>query len=174
MRKEEWRMIPGYEGLYMVSSIGRVKNCRTGKIMKPFEYKGYLQISLTKNGIRKTYRVHRLVAMAFIPNPNNLPEVNHKDEDGSNNCVDNLEWCTRKYNNNYGTRVTRAAKKKSIKVAQYTPDFPCELIKVWSSATEASRELRKQGVKVYDSNINRCCNGQRKTAGGFGWGWWEE
>lgn len=175
MRKEEWRMIPGYEGLYMVSNLGRVFGLKSKCILKEeIDIWGYYRVTLWKNNKYKHFKIARLVAMAFIPNPNNLPCVNHKDENKANNCVDNLEWCTQEYNNNYGTRVTRAAKKKSIKVAQYTSDFPCELIKVWNSATEASRELRKQGVKVYDSNINRCCNGQRKTAGGFGWGYWEE
>lgn len=172
-------MIPGYEGLYMVSNLGRVKSLNynhTGKerllILRTAD-NGYLKVDLHKNGIQKRFSVHRLVAMAFIPNPDNLPCVNHKDEDKTNNCVENLEWCTRKYNANYGTAKQRWGEKLSKKVAQYAPDFPCELIKVWNSETEAARELRKQGVKINKCNISDVLNGRQKTAGGFGWGYWE-
>lgn len=114
---EEWRSIEGYEGLYEVSSYGRVrsldryeinnlgyKRLLKGKILSPgIKKDGYFIVSL-KN---KNFRVHRLVAQAFIPNPEGLPQVNHKDEDKSNNNVDNLEWCDSKYNNNYGTARIR-------------------------------------------------------------------
>ena len=117
MIEEIWRPIEGYEGLYEVSSYGRVRsldrydnrNCfRKGKVLSLLkgEY-GYIQVSLYYN--RKMYKkyVHRLVAEAFLPNPDNLPEVNHKDEDKTNNNVDNLEWCGRKYNLSYGSRQER-------------------------------------------------------------------
>ena len=105
---EEWRAVPGYEGLYMVSNIGNVKSLIKNKIIKYFiNKKGYRLVSLSKNGIIKKFSVHRLVAQAFIPNPDNLPQVNHKDEDKTNNNVDNLEWCDAKYNNNYGTANIR-------------------------------------------------------------------
>ena len=103
---EEWRDIQGYEGLYMVSNLGRVKSLnyhRTGKerIMKPSDNgHGYLFVVLCKDGKDKNCRINRLVAQAFLPNPDNLPEVNHKDENKYNNCVENLEWCDRSYNVN--------------------------------------------------------------------------
>ena len=118
MIEEIWRPIEGYEGLYEVSNTGRVrsvdryvKTCYgsyrlyKGKVLSPGKDKnGYLKVVLNCNGKCKTINVHRLTAQAFIPNPDNLPMVNHKDEDKSNNNVDNLEWCTAKYNNTYGTR----------------------------------------------------------------------
>lgn len=118
---EEWRDIIGYEGLYQVSSQGRVRSVdryinykntgvslRKGRILKPKTDKdGYLIVNLSSNGKIKTHKVHRLVAQAFIPNPHNYPCVNHKDENPKNNCVDNLEWCTVAYNNNYGTKLER-------------------------------------------------------------------
>ena len=105
---EEWRAVPGYEGLYEVSNKGNVKSLIKNKIIKCFINRcGYRLVGLSKNGIRKKITIHRLVAQVFIPNPDNLPEVNHLDEDKSNNSVDNLEWCDRKYNNNYGTANIR-------------------------------------------------------------------
>lgn len=105
---EEWKDITGYEGLYQVSNLGRVR--RSGKILKGgYNNKGYHTINLCKNGISKSFFVHRLVAIAFIPNPNNFPIVNHKDENPKNNCVDNLEWCTKSYNATYGTAKERKA-----------------------------------------------------------------
>lgn len=116
MVEEIWVDIKGYEGLYQVSNLGRVKSLeridslghkRKEKIFKPQKNKGYLRVSLWKDGKGKKYSIHRLVAIAFIPNPDNLPEVNHKDENKFNNNVDNLEWCTVAYNNTYGTRIQR-------------------------------------------------------------------
>lgn len=114
---EEWRPIEGYEGLYEVSNTGQVRsldryderNCfREGRILKLYTRKGgYLFVQLHLNGKGKNYLVHRLVAIAFIPNPDNLPEVNHLDEDKTNNRVENLEFCDRKYNINYGTRTDK-------------------------------------------------------------------
>ena len=110
---EEWRAVPGYEGLYEVSNKGNVRNVRRNNIIKGFiNTKGYIQVSLCKNGIRKNFTVHRLVALTFIPNPDNLPEINHINEDKTNNRVDNLEWCTAKYNNNYGSRKDKVRDTK--------------------------------------------------------------
>lgn len=114
---EEWRDIKGYEGLYQVSNIGKVKSlARTvmrsnGRLMTIRERilklrpdkGGYVRVCLSKDAVETDYFVHRLVAIAFIDNPHNLPEVNHKDENKKNNSVDNLEWCTSLYNNNYGS-----------------------------------------------------------------------
>ena len=117
---EEWRDIEGYEGLYQISSLGRVKSfprpTTPGGILKTIKRKdGYCSIKLSKNGKVKKVLVHRLVAKAFIPNTNNLPIINHKDENPLNNNVDNLEWCDNKYNGNYGTvkeRIGQASRKR--------------------------------------------------------------
>ena len=123
--KEIWKSIQGYEGLYEVSNFGNVRSLdrvirskhnekkqKKGRILTPFyeEKKGYYQVSLSKDGKQKKQRIHRLVAVAFLENPFNYTDVNHKDEDKTNNNVDNLEWCTRKYNNNYGTKPERIRK----------------------------------------------------------------
>ena len=116
--KEVWKDIQDYEGFYQVSNLGRIKSLgnsktRKEKILKPIYHKQYYQITLSKNNIRIQYRVHRLVAEAFIPNPDNLPQVNHKDENKLNNYVDNLEWCDALYNNNYKDKGKRISKTKT-------------------------------------------------------------
>lgn len=118
---EVWKDIEGYEGLYQVSNLGNVRSLNYGctgeiKLLKQSTDCGYKRINLYKNGKRERYLVHRLVAMTFIPNLDNLPMVNHKDEDKSNNNVNNLEWCTREYNMNYGTikeRLSESSKGKT-------------------------------------------------------------
>ena len=111
---EIWKNIEGYEGKYQVSNLGRVKSMiGQEKVLHPKKHRnGHLQIGLHKDKKRKTMYIHRLVAQAFITNPDNLPCVNHKDENPNNNNVDNLEWCTQKYNCNYGTRVDRIMETK--------------------------------------------------------------
>ena len=126
MNFEEWKDIPGYEGLYQVSNTGKIKGLPRVTVQNQILQErilipgvinnGYLQITLHKNGEHKNFLVHRLVANAFIPNPKNLPEVNHKDEDKTNCNSDNLEWCTRKYNINYGTHNQRSAESRRKKV----------------------------------------------------------
>ena len=110
---EIWKDKKNYEGHYQVSNFGRVKSIKFGKekILKQSIRHGYYCVVLSKNGILKNYFVHRLVAEAFIDNPDNLPQVNHKDECKTNNIVSNLEWCDRKYNINYGTRTEKCSKK---------------------------------------------------------------
>ena len=126
---------------------------------------------LCKNGKPKTFQIHRLVAQAFIPNPQNLPCVNHKDEDKTNNTVDNLEWCTHEYNDNYGTHNERVAKKltgvynskaKSKTVLQLRKDG--SLVRIWPSVAEIRRQL---GYLV--GNIATCCRGERHSAYGYKW-----
>lgn len=108
---EIWKPVVGYEGLYKVSNLGKVKACPKNGLsereLKPVIVGLYPSVKLVKDGVYKNKYVHRLVADAFIPNPDNLPEVNHKDEDKMNCSADNLEWCTRRYNVSYGTGQTR-------------------------------------------------------------------
>ena len=160
MIKEYWKPVVGYEGLYMVSNFGRVKSFRFGKerIMKLVPNRcGYLCVNLYKNNIKKSYKVHRLVAEAFLPNPYNLTEVNHRDENKLNNNVDNLEWCTNEYNINYGTRTERYSKP----VLQYTLDG--EFVGEWPSARECGRNGFNQG------SVSACCRGELKTHKGYIW-----
>lgn len=128
---ETFLSVPGYEGLYEVSNLGNVKSLRSGRLMKrSLSHFGYEMTTLSKDGKQKTYLIHRLVALAFIPNPDNLEEINHKDEVKTNNSVENLEWCTRKYNLNYGTYRERMSaiktgkpnpRKNKIQVEEYDP-----------------------------------------------------
>lgn len=144
--EEEWRDIKGYEN-YMVSSLGRVKSLnykRTGKerILKPHKVANqYIQYSLFKDREVKCYLVHRLVASTFLPNPNDYPQINHIDCDKTNNCVENLEWCTAKYNINYGTRNEKCAisqpKRKAIKCL----DLKTNEETFFSSISETAKQL---------------------------------
>lgn len=164
MKKEYWKPVVGYEGLYEVSNWGRVKSIKFGRerILKPgTNNRGYLFVNLCKNGKKKNFRVHRLVAEAFIPNPYNLPEVNHKDENKLNNNAENLEWCDRKFNINYGTGIERRSKTQSKPVLQY--DLEGNLIREWKSVTEC-------GMNGYNyGNVAACCRGILKTHKGFIW-----
>ena len=119
---EEWKNVIGYEGLYEVSNIGNVRNVKRNTLLRLSKNQGYIQVWLYKNGIRAGLKVHRLVAEAFLPNPDNLPQVNHKDEDKTNNRVENLEWCTAKYNTNYGHRTENAINTR-VKNGYADPDF---------------------------------------------------
>ena len=166
MTEEEiWCPIKGFEGLYEVSDQGMVRSLKSGKerILKPQRNTcGYLRVNLYKNGEMKNYRIHRLVAQTFIPDPNNLPEVNHKDEDKTNNKVSNLEFCDKKYNINYGTRNHLVSMKLSKPVLQYTKSG--EFVKEWKSMNDVQRNLG-----YYSQNISQCCTGKRKSANGFVW-----
>lgn len=150
---EEWKEIPGYEGLYEVSNMGNVRNVRRNKLLKLSKTtNGYIRVSLCKNGIKTGLTVHRLVAEAFIPNPYNLPEVNHRDEDKTNNRVDNLEFCDRKYNVNYGTRNIRA-KETAIKNGYYTGLSKEEYRKKYRDKNkEKIREKQREYMREYNKN----------------------
>ena len=162
---EIWKDIEGYEGHYQVSDKGRVKSVKFGKerILKPvITTKKYLQVHLCKNNIRKDYHIHRLVAQAYIPNPNNLPHINHKNEDRTDNRVENLEWCDAKYNNNYGNHNKKISEKLSKSVDQFSIEG--KFIKTWSSMHQVTREL---GITV--GQISLCCRKKQKKAGNFIW-----
>ena len=179
VKEEVWRPVVGYEGLYEVSNLGRVKTVRLLTPCK--DAYGYPLVGLTKDGQLRSLRVHRLVAEAFIPNPHNLPMVNHKDEDKGNSHVDNLEWCTHAYNCAYGTRNLRCG-PKARRVVQLSESG--EFIKEWGSQREAAEALgaartaigavanhRKQGHKERDGGAKKYT---LKTCCGFKWVWADE
>lgn len=117
---EIWKDVAGYEGLYQISNLGRVKGLKRNKILALKDNQGYLKIGLRKpKDKQRFFSVHRLVAIAFIPNPNNYPQINHKDECKTNNCVSNLEWCTAKYNCNYGTHTLRVVQNTDYSKVNY-------------------------------------------------------
>lgn len=168
---EIWRDIKGYEGLYQISSKGRVKSFRKPKKFgEPDEYilknylsnNGYLQVFLYGKNARKSFSVHRLVAEAFIPNPNNFPQVNHKDENPTNNSVDNLEWCTAIYNNRYGTATIRAAITSGSMIEQYLPSG--EFLAKYACVSVASKIT---GVPT--GVIQKCASGRTKAGNNFIW-----
>lgn len=190
---EEWRPICGFEGLYEVSNLGRVKSLKDRygnlreKILKQIQNdKGYLKVNLA-NGKRKTSTVHRLVALSFIPNPNNLPTVNHINEDKTDNCVYNLEWMNmsqqvrhgtcqqrrvantdykaRSANTDYKVIGRKNAEKLSKQVYQYTLDY--KLIKIWSSTRECGRNGFGQ------SAVAACCRGKLKHYKNYIWSYVE-
>lgn len=172
--EEVWKPIAGYEDLYEVSSEGRVKslvrfvNRKNGRkqfvkekiIIQHDNGKGYCRVRLAKNGKNKAYAVHRLVAFSFIPNPKQLREVNHIDEDKSNNTVENLEWCDRVYNMNYGTIKSRSALANSTPIIQV--DVDGKIIREWVSCAEAARQLG-----IHYQNIDQCVRGNIKQIKGY-------
>lgn len=175
--KEVWKDINGYEGLYQVSNFGNVKSldrkiecCNSIRIYKGktlskcIDDKGYERVLLTVAGKHKSAQVHRLVASAFIENAGNLPEVNHKDENPTNNCVDNLEWCTKKYNLDYGTGRLRSSLSHMVMVEQY--DLQHNLLNVYCGVNEAAQAINKPKDATA---ISKCCKGKFKTAYGFIW-----
>lgn len=173
---EIWKDIEGYEGLYQVSNEGNVKSLgndktRKEKLLKPnVNNRGYMVVGLCRIGKMKTHQVHRLVANAFLPNPDNLPQVNHKDEDKTNNCVENIEYCTAEYNNNYGTRNERAGEALSIPVDMLTKQG--ELIRQFESGKEAEKFLRNNGYpSASSSQITKCCKGNPNYTHAYGYKW---
>lgn len=150
---------------YSITENGEIysnKYKETRKLKNHYTPQGYLRIGLCKNGKQKHFLVHDLVALTYIPNPDNKPFVNHKDEDKTNNRVDNLEWCTSKENNRHGTRLTRIAESNKIAILQL--DKLGRIIKRWDSQTDAGRELG-----LDKRNINACLKGRRKLCGGYKW-----
>lgn len=182
--EEIFKDIVGYEGLYQVSNLGRVKALGNGKsnnskekILKPYKSKnGYLKVNLHKESEIKHFLIHRLVAIHFLPNPNNYPCVNHKDENKENNCVDNLEWCDVHYNNTYNERHKKVGEKNVVSMKGVhinRKDFSKEVIQMDLEGNEINRfpstnEAQRQ-LGVSQSSISQCCNGKRQTAYGFRW-----
>lgn len=174
--EEKWKDIQGYEGLYQVSNFGRVKSLERYKknnlgskslisktiLKQSISNKGYCRIHLCKDAHKKAFSVHRLVADAFVPNPNNLTYVNHKDENKKNNRADNLEWCDCKYNINYGTHNKRISLTKGCAVQAF--DKNGQLVMEFHSMCEAERQ-----TGISQQNISNCISGKRKTAGGYVW-----
>lgn len=165
---ENWKPI---YGIYEVSNYGRVKSIdhivpqklgskaiKKGRFIKPNKYGGYLYVQLWIDGKNQTISLHRLVAETFIPNPYKLPEVNHRDENPNNCCVWNLEWCTRAYNLAYGHHNEKLSKP----IIQLSKNG--EIISKYSSTKEAS-----EITGICYANISQCCNGKRKSAGGYVW-----
>lgn len=147
--------IPNYEGLYSATDDGQIYSEYSKKFLKQrLNRKGYWQVSLRKDGKTKTYETHRLIAITFLKNPNNLPCVNHISENKTNNCINNLEWCTYKYNINYGTANARRAATLG------RPVYCKELDKTFSSISEAAREIGvNNNCLNYHLNKNNgeCC-----------------
>ena len=157
--KEEQFDIKGYEGLYKISNLGNIKN-RHNRYLKPFynEY-GYQRINLCKNSMKKTQYVHRLVAISFIPNPDNLPQVNHKDESRDNNYYQNLEWCDSEYNNNYGNHINKLSDALSLPIVGISSSGES----FYYRSTRAAEII----IGSYSGNITAVLKGRLKTTKGF-------
>ena len=188
---EEWRDIAGHEDSYQVSSFGRVRSLERyiqqsdgmkapyripPKILKPKRTKGgYLAVNLSKNGKAHHHRIHRMVAEAFIPNPEGLPSVNHKNEDKTDNRVENLEWCTVGYNNDYGTRQQRVQINQKQRRAVCMMSLDGEVLRDFPTCLSAARYItgessgKSQRVRVTDNNIRRACRLHQHKAYGYRW-----
>ena len=159
---ETFVKIDGFEK-YEVSNLGKVRNIKSGRILKPYlTKKGYLMHLLYENNKQNHLLLHRIIATAFIDNPEEKPQVNHIDENKLNNDLSNLEWCTVRENNIHGTRTKRVAEKCSKKVIQL--DLNDNVLNEFESMTQAEQE-----TGVSRRSIGRCCNGKLKSSRGFKW-----
>lgn len=173
-----YKDVVGYEGLYLVSENGDVLSLRTKKFLKQqLSRAGYYTVELNVNGFSKKHLIHRLVAQAFIPNPDNLPMVNHKDENSRNNHWSNLEWCDARYNVTYGTAIQRRLEHTEYKTGEdnakskhvYQFDYEGNLIAEYGSGRQAAlaNNLDRKGVC-------KCCAGALKQYGGYVWSYSKE
>ena len=173
--EEIWKDVIGYEGYYKASNLGRVKSLdrisnsnggefiKKEKMLKPSVNKGYLQVHLWGDSIKEVKKIHRIVAIAFIENNENKPQINHKDGNKENNHVNNLEWCSNSENQKHAyANGLKDAKFSSKRVKQYSKDG--EYIRIFESARSAGREMNTD-----HSMISRVCNGKQKTAKGYIW-----
>lgn len=178
---EEWRDIKGYEGIYQVSSEGRVKSLNRvdargwkikGKLLKPrLKKDGYVDVHLSSKDKHQSPKIHRLVAETFLPIPEELKkwygtqylQVNHKDENKQNNCVENLEWCSAQYNSMWGTKRERHKEKVKKSVMQY--DMDGTFIKKWDSIKDATYSI----VGHNSGRIIDCLKGRSVSAYGYRW-----
>ena len=171
--KEEWRPIPNFEGLYEVSNLGNVDSLnyhmtkKRKRLKARLDIHGYYCVCLSNKQKVKRFKIHRLVALCFIQNPDNLPCINHKDENRQNNRVDNLEWCTYQYNNTYGSRIEKMKDKICIPVIQLAKDG--DFVARYNSIEEASclNDLEHRNISVV-------CSGKRDFAGGYRWRYEDE
>lgn len=173
--KEEWRAVPGYEGLYEVSNMGRVRSLdrwvkghkgtpyfKPGRLLSiVIDHKGYCVVNLRT---RNRQYVHRLVAVTFLSNPNDLPMVNHKDENRANNKVDNLEWCDNRYNLNYGSVKDKMRRHCLTRKPVLQIDKEGNVVNEFESLSDAAK-----CVGVPYQNIAFCCKYSSRTAGGYKW-----
>ena len=164
---EEWRDVNGYIGKYRVSSMGRVFSVRRGIILKQTNDNGYRTVGLCCNYNQKKMRVHRLVAKAFIENPNHKPIVHHRNRDRADNNLSNLEWVTQRENTNYANGVTNNATPKQRKKRLWINQLSCDgrrIINTFEYATDAHKY-----TLISISGIRRCCNNKQNYAGGYKW-----
>ncbi len=174
--EEIWRNIKGFEGLYQVSNFGRIKSLnyrhtKKERIMKlSVNNCGYLYVNFHIEGKNRVYMVHRLVAETFIPNPKGYKQVNHINEDKTDNRVENLEWCTAKYNVNYGNCIKKRSSKRvgilNTKISKQVLQFDINgnFIREWPSTREIERTLGYN-----HNNICSCCNGKINQAYRYVW-----
>ena len=184
---EVWKDVVGFEGLYRVSDKGKVHSVARkdsigrkcgGRMLTPrYDKDGYLRVTLHKNGKHKTRFIHRLVAGAFVPNPNGYSEINHRDENKVNNYANNLEWCTREYNNNYGTRSERSGQAQSKKVKAINIETN-EVITFNSTVEVGCKGYDQGGVAkacrgVYKGRAGKLVGGDGRTYKGYRWSYEE-
>ena len=173
--EEIWKDINGFNGVYQISNFGKVKSndqyvrngvgiaVKHGKQITPnLSTSGYYEVHLYRNQKRYVRMIHRLVAEHFIENPNDYPQVNHKDENRLNNNADNLEWCTAKYNSNYGNRSIKLSLSQPTRKTILQFDLDNNFIREWKSNKDIIRELKIYGAL-------KCCKGQFSQSGGFIW-----
>ena len=175
--KEIWKAIVGYEGLYEVSNLGMVRSldryvphktfgkkyCKGHMMATHINNAGYVTVNLCKGNRYRSFDIHRLVAIAFLDNPDGLLEVNHIDENKKNNCIENLEWVTKQQNEKHGTKRIRQSEKIKQRVIQYSVDG--QFIKEWGSPTDAEVSISGKPTGA----ISHCAKGKTKTAYGYVW-----